>query len=133
MAHNSVLLLNELPEFKRSVLEVMRQPLEDRIDIHIEINTVPFEKLSSTQLAEPSTDIRKRVTAARKQQTKRLENSETVHYNAQMNVKHIRIFCKLSATSLSLLKTAMEKLKLSARSYDRTLKTARTIAELEDE
>ena len=191
MAHNGVLFLDELPEFKRSVLEVMRQPLEDRevtisrarftvtypcsfmlvasmnpspsgyfndpdspittsaadmqrylgkisgplldrIDIHIEVNPVPFEKLSSTQLAEPSTEIRKRVTAARKHQTKRFENSETVHYNAQMNVKHIRTFCKLSDTSMGLLKIAMEKLKLSARAYDRILKVARTIADLED-
>ena len=191
MAHNGVLFLDELPEFKRSVLEVMRQPLEDRevtisrarftvtypcsfmlvasmnpspsgyfndpdspmttspadmqrylgkisgplldrIDIHIEVNPVPFEKLSSTQLAEPSTDIRKRVTAARKHQTTRFEKSETVHYNAQMSVKHIRTFCKLSDTSMGLLKIAMEKLKLSARAYDRILKVARTIADLED-
>lgn len=190
MAHNGVLFLDELPEFKRTVLEVMRQPLEDRevtisrarftvtypcsfmlvasmnpspsgyfndpdapittspaemqrylgkisgplldrIDIHIEVNPVPFEKLASTQLAEPSKDIRKRVTAARKHQTNRFEKSESVHYNAQMTVQQIRVFCKLSDSSLQLLKIAMEKLKLSARAYDRILKVARTIADLE--
>ncbi len=190
MAHNGVLFLDELPEFKRDVLEVMRQPLEDRevtisrakftitypssfmlvasmnpspsgffndpdspqtssphemtrylskisgplldrIDIHIEVTPVPFEKLSSTRKAESSVDIRARVTAAREIQTARFAEMETVNYNAQMSTKLIREFCKLDETSLQLLKTAMERLNLSARAYDRILKVARTIADLE--
>lgn len=190
LAHNGVLFLDELPEFKREVLEVMRQPLEDRevtisrarftitypssfmlvasmnpspggcfndpnapvsssphemqrylskisgplldrIDIHIEVTPVPFEKLSDTQKAESSASIRKRVTAARELQTQRFEPYEHVHYNAQMGTRLIREYCKLDDTSLQLLKTAMERLNLSARAYDRILKVARTIADLE--
>lgn len=190
LSHNGVLFLDELPEFKRSVLEVMRQPLEDRevtisrakftvtypssfmlvasmnpspggyfndpdapvtssptemqrylskisgplldrIDIHIEVNPVPFEKLSSDQKAENSIDIRKRVTKAREIQTIRFQKFDNIHYNAQMGVKQIREYCKLSESSLALLKTAMERLNLSARAYDRILKVSRTIADLE--
>lgn len=190
MAHNGVLFLDELPEFKREVLEVMRQPLEDRevtisrakftitypssfmlvasmnpspggyfndpdapvsssphemqrylskisgplldrIDIHIEVTPVPFEKLSDKQNAESSVEIRKRVTSAREIQTKRFESFENVHYNAQMNTKQIREYCDLDETSLQLLKTAMERLNLSARAYDRILKVSRTIADLD--
>lgn len=190
LSHNGVLFLDELPEFKRSVLEVMRQPLEDRevtisrakftvtypssfmlvasmnpspggyfndpdapvtsspaemqrylskisgplldrIDIHIEVTPVPFEKLSSTQAAESSVDIRKRVTEAREIQTKRFEELPHIHYNAQMNTKQIREYCQLDDASMQLLKTAMERLNLSARAYDRILKVSRTIADLE--
>ena len=190
LAHNGVLFLDELPEFKRTVLEVMRQPLEDRevtisrakftvtypssfmlvasmnpspsgyfndpsapltsspaemqrylskisgplldrIDIHIEVTPVPFEKLSEERKGESSIEIRKRVTAARELQTKRFEDSKTVHYNAQMNTKQIRKHCVLDETSKQLLKTAMERLNLSARAYDRILKVSRTIADLE--
>ena len=190
LCHNGVLFLDELPEFKREVLEVMRQPLEDRevtisrakftvtypssfmlvasmnpspsgyfndpdspvtsspaemqrylskisgplldrIDIHIEVTPVPFDKLSDERKGESSIDIRKRVTKARERQTKRFEDSETVHYNAQMNVKQIRTHCKLDDASKTLLKTAMERLNLSARAYDRILKVSRTIADLE--
>ncbi|NUY79579.1 YifB family Mg chelatase-like AAA ATPase [Flavobacterium sp. MAH-1] len=189
MAHNGVLFLDELPEFKREVLEVMRQPLEDRevtisrakftvtypssfmlvasmnpspggyfkdsdapvsstsaemqrylnkisgplldrIDIHIEVTPVPFEKLSDTRKSESSDEIRERVTKARMIQTQRFGDFEGVNYNAQMSVKHIREFCALDATSLQLLKGAMEKLNLSARAYDRILKVSRTIADL---
>ncbi len=191
LAHNGVLFLDELPEFKRSVLEVMRQPLEDRevtisrarftvnypssfmlvasmnpspsgyfndadapmqsssqemqrymgkisgplldrIDIHIEVTPVPFDKLSEETKAESSEEIRKRVTNARNIQSKRFENYEKVHYNAQMNVKQIRTYCKLSEESKNLLKSAMEKLNLSARAYDRILKVSRTIADLDN-
>lgn len=191
MAHNGVLFLDELPEFKRSVLEVMRQPLEDRevtisrakftvtypssfmlvasmnpspsgfflnsnnvnvstateiqrymskisgplldrIDLHIEVNPVPFEKISSKQKGESSREIRKRVISARQIQKARFKSSNTVHYNAQMNVKQIRKYCELSSESLSLLKTAMKKLKLSARAYNRILKVSRTIADLDN-
>lgn len=191
MAHNGVLFLDELPEFKRTVLEVMRQPLEDRevtisrakftvtypssfmlvasmnpspggyfndpkspvtcspaemqrylgkisgplldrIDIHIEVTPVPFEKLSDDRKGEGSVAIRKRVTAARELQTKRFEGLKKVHYNAQMNTKQIREYCRLDKASLDLLKNAMEQLNLSARAYDRILKVARTIADLEN-
>jgi magnesium chelatase family protein len=189
LSHNGVLFLDELPEFQRSVLEVMRQPLEDRevtisrakfsvtypssfmlvasmnpspsgffndpnspmtstpqemqrylskisgplldrIDIHIEVTPVPFSKLSDEDKGESSVAIRKRVTKAREIQTERFASIENVHYNAQMNVKQIRTFCKLSDDSKALLKNAMEKLNLSARAYDRILKVARTIADL---
>jgi len=190
LSHNGVLFLDELPEFKREVLEVMRQPLEDRevtisrakftvtypssfmlvasmnpspsgyfndpsapvtsspaemqrylskisgplldrIDIHIEVTPVPFEKLSEDRKSETSVEIRKRVTAARDIQTKRFSDSEKVHYNAQMNTKQIRKYCVLDEPSKQLLKTAMERLNLSARAYDRILKVSRTIADLE--
>jgi len=190
MAHNGVLFLDELPEFKRDVLEVMRQPLEDRevtisrakftvtypssfmlvasmnpspsgffndpdmpsktspqemnrymskisgplldrIDIHIEVTPVPFDKLSEEKKAESSVDIRKRVTNARELQSIRFEAMDKVNYNAQMNTRQIREFCALSETSKQLLKTAMERLNLSARAYDRILKVSRTIADLE--
>lgn len=190
MAHNGVLFLDELPEFKREVLEVMRQPLEDRevtisrakftitypssfmlvasmnpspggyfndpdapvtssaserqrymgkisgplldrIDIHIEVTPVPFEKLSDAQKSESSHDIRTRVTKAREIQSKRFSETDGVHYNAQMNTKYIREHCALDQASLQLLKTAMERLNLSARAYDRILKVSRTIADLE--
>lgn len=190
LAHNGVLFLDELPEFKREVLEVMRQPLEDRevtisrakftitypssfmlvasmnpspsgffndpdspstssphemqrylskisgplldrIDIHIEVTPVPFEKLTEKRNGESSIEIRKRVTAAREIQTKRFEELDNIHYNAQMSSKQIRKYCPLDDTSLQLLKTAMERLNLSARAFDRILKVSRTIADLE--
>ena len=189
MSHNGVLFLDELPEFKRTVLEVMRQPLEDRevtisrakftvtypssfmlvasmnpspsgyfnepdspmtsspaemqrylgkisgplldrIDIHIEVTPVPFEKLAEERRGEPSKIIRERVISARQKQTDRFAESEKVHYNAQMGVKQIRAHCKLSKESMDLIKIAMEKLNLSARAYDRILKLSRTIADL---
>lgn len=191
MAHNGVLFLDELPEFKRDVLEVMRQPLEDRevtisrakftvtypssfmlvasmnpspsgffndpsqpntssphemqrymskisgplldrIDIHIEVTPVPFEKLADDRKTESSVEIRKRVTAAREIQTRRFEAIENIHYNAQMSSKLIREYCALDEQSKELLKTAMERLNLSARAYDRILKVARTIADLDN-
>ena len=106
-------------------------PLLDRIDIHIEVNPVPFEKLTNKEKAEPSKIIRERVTKARDIQSKRFSEFKNIHYNAQMNVKQIRKFCILKPESLELLKTAMERLNLSARAYDRILKVARTIADLE--
>ena len=107
-------------------------PLLDRIDIHIEVTPVPFEKLSEERKGESSVEIRKRVTKARDIQTKRFQDLESVHYNAQMNTKQIRMFCKLDDASLQLLKSAMERLNLSARAYDRILKVARTIADLDN-
>ncbi len=190
LAHNGVLFLDELPEFKRTVLEVMRQPLEDRIvtisrakftveypaslmlvasmnpcpcgyynhpekectctpmavqkymsrisgplldriDIHLEVTPVKFEKLADTQPAEHSSEIQKRVIEARKVQAKRFAKSKKIYCNAQMSSKQIREFCKLDSTCIALLKTAMDKLHLSARAYDRIVKVARTIADLE--
>jgi magnesium chelatase family protein len=191
LAHNGVLFLDELPEFKRTVLEVMRQPLEDRevnisrarfsvtypasfmlvasmnpspsgyfndgdsrmtsspmemqrylnkisgplldrIDIHVEVNPVPFDKLSDERRGEPSSVIRERVIKARQLQSKRFADNHKIHYNAQMNSKEIRRYCKLDKASLDLLKNAMEKLNLSARAYDRILKVSRTIADLDN-
>jgi magnesium chelatase family protein len=190
MAHNGVLFLDELPEFKRSVLEVMRQPLEDRevtisrakftvtypasfmlvasmnpspsgyfnegknskavtpfemqrylgkisgplldrIDLHVEVEPVPFEKLSDTRPAESSVSIRERVTAARALQTLRFKKSKNTNYNAQMSSRQIRTYCPLDTTSSDFLKTDMERLSLSARAYDRILKGSRTLADLE--
>jgi magnesium chelatase family protein len=106
-------------------------PLLDRIDIHIEVTPVPFEKLSDDRKAESSVEIRKRVTNAREIQSARFESMPTIHYNAQMSTKHIREYCALDEPSKELLKNAMERLNLSARAYDRILKVARTIADLE--
>ncbi|HET8839098.1 MAG TPA: YifB family Mg chelatase-like AAA ATPase [Flavobacteriaceae bacterium] len=190
LAHNGVLFLDELPEFKRGVLEVMRQPLEDRevtisrakftvtypssfmlvasmnpspsgyfndpdspvtsspaemqrylskisgplldrIDIHIEVTPVPFEKLSEERRGESSVEIRERVTKARETQTKRFADNKNIHYNAQMSGKQIQTYCKIDEASKQLLKTAMERLNLSARAYDRILKVSRTIADIE--
>ena len=184
------MFLDELPEFNRRVLEVMRQPLEDRritisrakftveypasfmlvsamnpcpcgfynhpdrecvcapgsvqkylnkisgplldrIDIHIEIVPVPFDKISDRAPAEHSSEIRKRVIMARKIQDERFKNFEGVYSNAQMTSKLINKFALPDATGLQLLKTAMERLNLSARAYDRILKVSRTIADLE--
>ncbi len=191
LAHNGVLFLDELPEFKRTVLEVLRQPIEDRkivisrarftieypssfmlvasmnpcpcgfynhpekdcvctpgvvqkylnkvsgplldrIDIHIEVVPVPFEKLSEKRIAETSHSIRERVINGRKIQEKRFEEEKGVYSNAQMSSKLIRKYCVLDQISQNLLKTAMEKLGLSARAYDRILKVSRTIADLEN-
>jgi magnesium chelatase family protein len=108
-------------------------PLLDRIDIHIEVNPVPFEKLSEERLSEPSKLIRERVIKARELQFERFKNIDNVHYNAQMNVKQIRKYCNLNDDSKTLLKNAMERLNLSARAYDRILKVSRTIADLQGE
>ena len=190
LAHNGVLFLDELPEFKRTVLEVMRQPLEDRvvtisrakssvdypanfmlvssmnpcpcgyynhpekdclcppgmvqkylnkisgplldrIDLHVEVTPVSFDELSSKEKGESSADIRARVMQAREVQGSRYKENEGVHANAQMSTKQLQVFCKLNPESQQLLKMAMTKLNLSARAYDRILKVARTIADLE--
>jgi len=190
LAHNGVLFLDELPEFKRTVLEVMRQPMEDRvvtisrakltveypasfmlvasmnpcpcgyynhpdkdctcapgiverylnkisgplldrIDIHVEVVPVPFRELSDDRKSEKSEAIRMRVIEARKIQEERYEESKGIYCNVQMTSKQLRQICKIDETGQTLLKTAMEKLSLSARAYDRILKVARTIADLE--
>ncbi|MDR2841358.1 MAG: YifB family Mg chelatase-like AAA ATPase [Paludibacter sp.] len=192
LAHNGVLFLDELPEFERNVLEVMRQPLEDRkicisrakfaieypasfmlvasmnpcpcgyynhpdrectcasglvqrylskisgplldrIDIHIEIVPVPFEKLSEMEEAESSEKVRERVIKARMVQEERFKDLPGVYCNAQMSSKQMKIFATIDSDSSALLKTAINRLNLSARAYDRILKVARTIADLEGE
>ncbi len=189
LAHNGVLFLDELPEFKRQVLEVMRQPLEDRkicisrakfaveypasfmlvaamnpcpcgyynhptrecvcspgmiqkylsrisgplldrIDMHIEIVPVPFDKLSEAAPAEPSAVIRERVIKARQVQEARFKDVAGVYCNAQMSSKMLRRYCEVNAEGQQLLKAAMLRMNLSARAYDRILKVARTIADM---
>ncbi|MBQ9669358.1 MAG: YifB family Mg chelatase-like AAA ATPase [Prevotella sp.] len=189
LAHNGVLFLDELPEFNRTVLEVLRQPLEDRhitisrakyridypasfmfvasmnpcpcgyygdpthkcvctpgqiqrymnkisgplldrIDIHCEIQAVPFAELSKMQPGEPSEKIRERVIRARQIQEERFRNHKGIHCNAQMTERMLHEFAEPDAQSLDMLRMAMERLKLSARAYSRILKVARTIADL---
>lgn len=191
LAHNGVLFLDELPEFKRTVLEVMRQPLEarnitisrakftidypasfmliaamnpcpcgyynhpekecicgsqivqrylskisgpllDRIDLHVEVTPIEFSELASTKTTEKSVTVRNRVINARKSQANRFNDNEQIHCNAQMNSKLVRAVCQIDETGKALLKTAMERLNLSARAYDRILKVARTIADMEN-
>lgn len=191
LAHNGVLFLDELPEFKRAVLEVLRQPLEerqitisrsklsvdypasfmlvasmnpcpcgyynhperdcvctpalvqkylskvsgpllDRIDLHVEVTPVDFSALVATGTIEKSSCIRARVITARNIQEKRFKDEENVHSNAQMGSKKVREVCKITDGGKTLLKTAMERLGLSARAYDRILKVARTIADLDN-
>ncbi len=189
LAHNGVLFLDELPEFKRTVLEVMRQPLEDRvvtisrakftveypasfmlvtsmnpcpcgyynhpdkdcvcapgvvqnylnkisgplldrIDIHIEVTPVSYDELTDKREGEKSNEIRDRVMKARDTQEQRFEVQEHIHCNAQMGSKELKEICEVGEAGHELLKTAMDRLNLSARAYDRILKVARTIADL---
>ncbi len=190
LAHNGVLFLDELPEFKRTVLEVLRQPLEDRvmtvsrakfsvqypasfmlvasmnpcpcgyynhpekdcvcgagvvqkylnrisgplldrIDIHVEVTPVPFKELSELKPSEKSAEIRERVIRAREIQEERYQDFDGIYCNAQMSSKMLREVCRIDSAGSLLLKTAMEKLDLSARAYDRILKVSRTIADLD--
>lgn len=190
LAHNGVLFLDELPEFQRAALEVLRQPLEDRhitvtrakysidypanfmlvaamnpcpcgyynhptkpcqctpgqisrymnrisgplldrIDIQIEITPLSFDDLSRKQPGETSAVIRQRVVNARKIQEQRFANVKGVHCNAQMTEALVHQWAEPDAASLTLLRQGMERLKLSARAYNRILKVARTIADLE--
>ena len=105
-------------------------PLLDRIDLHIELQPVPFEKLSGKRSGEKSKQIRERVMTARNLQTERYSSRNDIHYNAQMSVKQIRKYCEINEASQQLLKHAMQHLNLSARAYDRILKVSRTIADL---
>jgi len=190
LAHNGVLFLDELPEFKRNVLEVLRQPLEDRvitisrarftvdypasvmlvasmnpcpcgfhnhpekectcsggiiqkylnrisgplldrIDMHVEVVPVNYEKLAGGVPAETSAAVRKRVVQARAVQTTRYANDSGIYCNAQMTPSMIRRYCHLDETGGRLLRAAMDMRGLSARAYDRILKVARTIADLD--
>lgn len=191
LAHNGVLFLDELPEFTRGVLEVLRQPLEDRsikisrakftveypasfmlvasmnpcpcgyynhpdkecvcapgtvakylnkisgplldrIDLQIEIVPVAFDEISTRQSSESSSEIRERVIRARETQAIRFKDYKNIYSNAQMTPKMMQIFAQPDADGLKLLKNAMDMLGLSARAYDRILKVARTIADLDN-
>ena len=190
MAHNGVLFLDELPEFNKSTLEVLRQPLEDRkitisrskytveypcslmfvasmnpcpcgyygdpthhcvctpgqiqrymnkisgplldrIDIHCEISNLSFSEISTMEAGEPSEQIRERVIKARQIQENRYKDFKGIHCNAQMTERMIHQYAEPDAASLDMLRMAMERLKLSARAYNRILKVARTIADLD--
>ena len=190
LAHNGILYADELPEFGKATLEVLRQPLEDRkitisrakysieypcsfmfvasmnpcpcgyynhptkacvchigqvqrylnrisgplmdrIDIQVEIVPVPFDKISDSRPGESSSSIRERVIKARKIQQIRFTDHPGVHCNAQMESKLIHLYAQPDAQGLNLLRNAMSRLNLSARAYDRILKVARTIADLE--
>src|SRR5574343_151022 len=189
LAHNGVLFLDELPEFKRTVLEVMRQPMEerrvtisraklaidfpasfmliasmnpcpcgfynhpqkectcppgavqkylnkisgpllDRIDLHVEVTPVAFSELSAASTAEKSAQIRNRVMNAKDIQSERYKENEGIYCNAQISSKTLKEFCAIDPVGHQLLKTAMDRLNLSARAYDRILKVSRTIADL---
>lgn len=105
-------------------------PLLDRIDLHVEVTPVPFTELSSEKVSENSDAVRERVMLAREIQAKRFEGSEGVYCNAQMSSKQLKEICVISSIGQNLLKTAMDRLNLSARAYDRILKVSRTIADL---
>ena len=107
-------------------------PLLDRIDIHCEIQAVPFAQLSQLQPGEPSAVIRERVIKARKIQEERFKDQKGIHCNAMMTEKMVHQYAEPDAASLDMLRMAMERLKLSARAYSRILKVARTIADLDD-
>jgi magnesium chelatase family protein len=191
LAHNGVLFLDELPEFKRTVLEVMRQPLEerrvtisrakisvdfpasfmlvasmnpcpcgyynhpekecvcgpgmvqrylnkvsgpllDRIDLHVEVTPVSFDEMTANRKAESSLEIRQRVIKARERQQERFKEYPEIYSNALMPPQMVKEVCQINAAGKTLLKTAMERLGLSARAYDRILKVSRTIADLAD-
>ena len=104
----------------------------DRIDLHIEVPALKWKEMSSDEPAEPSSAIRERICKAREIQQKRFEG-EGIHCNSQMTTPHLRRFCPLGQDCQDLLKSAMEKFGLSARAYDRILKVARTIADLDGE
>lgn len=189
LSHNGVLFLDELPEFKRTVLEVMRQPMEercvtisrakvsiefpanfmlvasmnpcpcgyynhpekecvcgpgvvqrylskvsgpllDRIDLHVEVVPVSFDEMTATRVAETSAQIRERVVSAREIQSERFKDQKNIYCNAMMPSNMVKELCVINDAGRTLLKTAMERLGLSARAYDRILKVSRTIADL---
>jgi magnesium chelatase family protein len=191
LAHNGILFLDELPEFKRAVLEVLRQPIEerkivvsrarvsiefpanfmlvasmnpcpcgyythpekdctcppggvqkylnrisgpllDRIDLHVEVTPATFSELSGMPTSEPSAVIRQRVINARKIQEERYSDCQEIYCNAMISSNLLNQYCEIDKVSHNLLKTAMTRLNLSARAYDRILKVSRTIADLSE-
>lgn len=119
------------PGIVQKYLNKISGPLLDRIDLHIEVTPVPFSELSKIHVSETSKDIRERVVEARSIQGLRYLNDKEIHCNAQMKTGHLKKHCSLSEAGNTLLRNAMEKLGLSARAYDRILKVARTIADLD--
>jgi magnesium chelatase family protein len=105
-------------------------PLLDRIDLHVEVTPVSFNELTKERVSEKSDAVRERVVTARELQIKRFKDIEGVHCNAQMSPKMLQKICKVDDAGQQLLKTAMDRLGLSARAYDRILKVSRTIADL---
>ena len=103
----------------------------DRIDIQVEVESVPFEDISKAPKGEPSSAIRERVINARRIQMERYKDIKGVHCNAQMNTALLQKYVQLNDETMTLLRNAMKKFNLSARAYDRILKVARTIADLE--
>ena len=106
-------------------------PLLDRIDIHLEVTPVPFKELTSKISGEKSETVRQRVVKAREIQAERFANESGIYCNAQMSTKMLNTVCEITEEGRTLLKTAMERLGLSARAYDRILKVSRTIADLD--
>ena len=125
------LLLTTLLVIRNTLTRKVDYIIPDRIDLQIEITPVPFEEISKTAPGEPSAAIRERVVAARKIQELRYKEEKGVYCNAQMTPKLIARYAVLDDTSLAMLKTAMTRFDLSARAYDRILKVARTIADLD--
>lgn len=118
------------PVMVQRYLNKISGPLLDRIDLHVEVTPVPFSELSSQRTSENSDAVRERVISAREIQAKRFEGQEGVYCNAQMSSKLLKEICVINTVGQNLLKTAMDRLNLSARAYDRILKVSRTIADL---
>jgi magnesium chelatase family protein len=120
------------PGMVQNYLNKVSGPLLDRIDLHVEVTPVSFDEMTATNPSETSAEIRARVIAARDIQTKRFEGYSDVFSNAMMPSQMVKKVCQINEAGKKLLKTAMERLGLSARAYDRILKVARTIADLAD-
>ena len=118
------------PGIVQKYLNKISGPLLDRIDLHVEVTPVAFNELSSTKPQENSATIRERVIAAREKQAERYKDNLGIYCNAQISSKMLKEICVINQVGANLLKTAMEKLNLSARAYDRILKVSRTIADL---
>jgi magnesium chelatase family protein len=119
------------PGIVQKYLNRISGPLLDRIDLHVEVTPVSYDELAHHQPDEGSSEIRKRVIETRLIQEKRYESKKGIHCNAQMESKDIQKFCKINEAGGLILRNAMDRLGLSARAYDRILKVARTIADIE--
>jgi len=120
------------PGIVQRYLNKISGPLLDRIDLHVEVTPVSFDELTTDVPIEGSKEIRKRVEATRKIQQRRFNERTGMHCNAQMTQNDLDSFCKIDETGRTILKTAMDRIGLSARAYDRILKVARTIADIEN-
>lgn len=119
------------PGIVKNYLNKISGPLMDRIDLHVEVTPVPFTDLADAPAGEKSELVRERVITARNMQQERFKDHKKIYSNSQMSTKDLGIYCKLNDQANALLKSAMEKLNLSARAYDRIIKVARTIADLD--